>query len=1076
MKPIGFARCVVTACVGLGLLGAAGAVEVGNSRTVAHAPSGLVVIAGEVELPVEGYWRVVEPAGAAAVRQVYLAPPGELMELRQGSRMREVQKERLLRQGRWPLWGIYHACSAHAAKHDHIGPASFADLDAKEYDHILRQIDKGPGGGGGGEGVRGPFYALIPGVSFAPAEAEQFKDRVLAVELHPAVADGQHWAVFADGGSRRIAIDAAGLAKHGIVVEPAPVAELPPAGEGTVRYRIYGLVNPGGGDVAELRLANSKGGEGLTCRWAVKGVPAAPDGDPAAKDWAAARLATWLPYLVDGEAPVLRLWAQVQHRLFGTDGSLPRPGGRRRGRGDEPRTASILGVLGGQAALRETLQMQSLNPDAAAAGEPTVAVASLPGVEVKSHPFEEMLAGQGGGQLALAEHVPVDRFMLYVAKPSAALAFLDEGAAFLARGGAAATGRSFDYSLKRRYMARLGMDEKWVESFLKSGAVTEMAAVLPDLFLIDGAEITVILRIPQLPLARPLLAALRVGELTAERPSEVATPGGGRAWWAASKDVLFVSTSRTELEAVLGASRDNARASLGRSAEFRYMLTRLPVGPETRLYAYFSDPFIRRLVGPAVKIGQLRRLQAKLSLEEASAAALLYRLDGHAEAPTLDRLTAAGYLPAEPRFAGLALAPDGTARSPAYGGILDLASISARPVETATAAEAKAYADYVRDYSRFWRQFFDPIAMRLDDRPGGELELTTFILPLLNSEMYDGLREILPSGREAPPLRIPQVEPAPVMLLSANLPEKAWVKVVDGVSEGLAGFDPGVLDSLGPGVHLAVRDSDPVIAVGSGDVMGALAMAPGGMRGGEMLFIPLALSVLTRPCSLLVETRAPEAVREALRQGSLAMLAQRFGGMDDDVRIDYCQVAGRDAWIYAFDVMGLIKLRLGLEVCGNYLIISNLLWSQPFAIPRVEVAPLGGVRLETVPGAVEAQLAALFTAAQDQQRRAAMEGIGCLYPLTMGGTGDPAAAIEQHFRLLGFRPVHPAGGAWERRDGGLESTVYGRLHAARQPAYAAGRRDFGALRGLDRLSVSLQMEDGGLRTLCRWRYHRPSQP
>ena len=178
----------------------------------------------------------------------------------------------------------------------------------------------------------------------------------------------------------------------------------------------------------------------------------------------------------------------------------------------------------------------------------------------------------------------------------------------------------------------------------------DKAVVLPDLFLIEGTDMTVVLRIPQLALAKPLLAALKVGDLAEGAPREVATPSGGKTWWAAKGDLLLVGTSRAELDLCLAVLAKGGEGSLGRSAEFRYMLTQLAPGAQTRMYAYFSDPFIRRLVGPAVKIAQLRRLQAKLSLEETSAAALLYRLDGHAEAPTVERLVAAGYLPGDAHF------------------------------------------------------------------------------------------------------------------------------------------------------------------------------------------------------------------------------------------------------------------------------------------------------------------------------------------------------------------------------------------------------------------------------------------
>ncbi|MFT5130933.1 MAG: hypothetical protein ACI8W8_004566, partial [Rhodothermales bacterium] len=53
-----------------------------------------------------------------------------------------------------------------------------------------------------------------------------------------------------------------------------------------------------------------------------------------------------------------------------------------------------------------------------------------------------------------------------------------------------------------------------------------------------------------------------------------------------------------------------------------------------------------------------------------------------------------------------------------------------QPLTQVSKSEAKAYESYVANYSRFWRQFFDPIAIRLDDLGPRELELEVFILPL----------------------------------------------------------------------------------------------------------------------------------------------------------------------------------------------------------------------------------------------------------------------------------------------------------------------------------------------------------
>ena len=125
-------------------------------------------------------------------------------------------------------------------------------------------------------------------------------------------------------------------------------------------------------------------------------------------------------------------------------------------------------------------------------------------------------------------------------------------------------------------------------------------------------------------------------------------------------------------------------------------------------------------------------------------------------------------------------------------------NLGAAPVETVTAAEAEAYRTYVDEYSRYWRQYFDPIALRLDDAPAGELELSTFILPLLDSELYDRVREVLAVRETGPALRVPVVTPDPVLRLSLNLTEEAWVKVAGLSSDlllGYAGISPAIFSA-----------------------------------------------------------------------------------------------------------------------------------------------------------------------------------------------------------------------------------------------------------------------------------------
>jgi len=442
----------------------------------------------------------------------------------------------------------------------------------------------------------------------------------------------------------------------------------------------------------------------------------------------------------------------------------------------EARTTTLFQVLGGRAAIRETLQTQAIGPSQGGnQQEPeSVPIDTIAGVQVKSHPFTELLKGEPGGSLPLADVAPHDHFFAWFAKPAALIAYLETGSGFLANAGAFITRTRVDDDLEGKYLARLGLNGKWVREFARHGAVTEIGVVLPDLFLLDGTEVTVLMRVPQMSVAQPLLRLLGVPSLKPDQPTPVSLPGGEVAYWAVRGDLLLVSTHPQELDRVLQLHRDGGKGSLGQSAEFRYMLTRLPLQPTTTAYAYLSDPFIRRLVSPQTKIAQLRRLRAHADLQVITAGGLLYRADGQPGIPQLGKLAKLGYILAPLAQEDYTLQKDGVAVSKRYGTLAKPASLLMNPVARATAAEAKAYQSYLDGYSSFWRQFFDPIALRLDEAPGGGFELATFILPLLESQLYNQVREVVATAETGKPLQVPGLARPPVLMLSLNLRPENW--------------------------------------------------------------------------------------------------------------------------------------------------------------------------------------------------------------------------------------------------------------------------------------------------------------
>ncbi|MFO1491131.1 MAG: hypothetical protein U1F87_09515, partial [Kiritimatiellia bacterium] len=697
-----------------------------------------------------------------------------------------------------------------------------------------------------------------------------------------------------------------------------------------------------------------------------------------------------------------------------------------------------------------------------------VKLEDIPGVEVKSHPFGEMLKGGPGATLPLAAWSPCDRLYINFIKPSALLPMLGEGNDFLFRLGLPVAGNNINYNLKKRTLARLGMSEEWLRLAISSGAVEDLALLMPDLFLIDGTDVTVLVKLSSATAFQPLLKAVGATDLTTGI-ARVPLGDEGFSYWAMSGSVLVVGTHRGEVESVLELGRKGGEGSLGRSEEFRYMLTQMPVGGNTRALAYVSDPFIRNLVGPRTKIAQLRRLVARRDLETLTCAALLHRADGQPGAPDVATLVEKGYLPEKLALPDYTLRPDLVAVSARHGTLARPKTLLDVPLENVTKREAEAYGRYLDNYTQFWRQFFDPIAMRLDDEPDGGLSLTTFILPLLDSTIYNGIKQFVASREDAVELALPETMPQPVVQFSLNLKEQAWQDVAESMADDLGRrihLDPAIFDELGPAVHFAVLDGDPVLALGSSDLLGAFGGGLSRMRGSEMFMIPMAASILTRPCVLMVRLRNPEVVIQALNNASIAPFQEnRF----EDLSFSYYKMEGRDRWVCSIDLFGFARMRLGIEVRDGLLLLDNLPWSPWPDQLKMRTGALNGVALAVRPAAAREQLAALFTSAMETERRAAMQGLARLQPVMLCGAADAADAIARHAAWFGFAPKHPGKGEWIWKDGVLSSSTFGQLSRQVQPVHEKGSREFGVFSDVDELLINLQFEETGLRVRAEWR-------
>ena len=1038
------------------------------------------VFEGTVQLPAEGLWEIRSLKNHDFVREIYLLPSGSWQARQLGKRMYAALEADAISKGQWSTRAVYSACREFAFEGNRVGPSSLEELGkqpewadiAKPWtsadswnDELLRMM---------GKTIKGPFIYLIPNVKFdfvnEPYEHSRGNGftppdrwiiphktrRILAFELQPFVNDGQHWVLYTDGACVRVEIDRDLIQKTGQKIHPiVSDNERRNANERKkIVYRVIALTNGQDDQAISFEARNHVIGETRQLQWKLSSARKTLDHPRQAL--MQARAGIWNPYLIAGNGGVLQTWA-------GAESGRP----QRRNRG---RRTSVFSVLGGRAAVEETLQMQTLAVSDAEAAQ-VIDIDSMQGVSVKSHPFKDMLAGNPGGQLELARYAPQDHFFLYLGKPSAVATMLDSGAPFMAAVGSALTGNALNYGLEKRYLNRLGINRDQLNAILKSGLVREMALFCPDLFFIDGTELTVIARVEKPELLQRLVRLLNPAGRTSD--SIIELPGAGKpAYLAMREELLFLGTNQGELKKALALHASGGKGSLGDSDEFRYMLTQLGISNKTRGYAYFSDPFVRRLVGPRVKIAQLRRMLAKGQMEALTAQAMLARLDDPEAKRDLKQLVASGYVPESMTGQGYSLDASGLVHSEVYGTLTNMRSLSEVPVQDITDGEAKAYREYMQNYSNYWRRFFDPIAIRLDEATPDQLELSTFILPLVDNSIYNGLRAALESSAAGRTLSIPVIEPTPVVKFSVNLSDQAWQSFTRSFAEMFtrySGTSSSVLDDLGPSMHLAIFDSDPVIALGSGDVFGSFGSSVLGGNADSMLMIPIGLSMLTRPCSILVETQNPERTAQLMRQA--AATNRTDDSWLDDFQVQIFQVGERDEWVWMMDVMGVVKLRYGIEIIDRYIVIRNIPWSSDERIIDVSPAELNAAALQVNPAACIEQLPGLFAAASDANSRVAMSGLGRLLPFMMGKEKTTAEATAEHERLFGFYPKRVAGDQLIWEDYHLRSQDYGEPVRQRQPVFDP-EKPFGLMNQIDFLRLEMQFEDDGLRSSIRWRTRR----
>ncbi len=407
------------------------------------------------------------------------------------------------------------------------------------------------------------------------------------------------------------------------------------------------------------------------------------------------------------------------------------------------------------------------------AGAATVPLAALTGPELVEHPWPTMSAALSpeaepvGEPLAAA--TPAEFWYVRFDDIRVMLRVLDEASAWGTPLAHIFEERGEVHDLAARYQRQLGLRRTGLAKALGHTVVKRVAVVGSDPYLREGSDVTFIFDLSNGALFdRELdghMASYRreiagIAESTvvhgAHRIDVLADPSGVvRQHRVRVGDRAIVSNSAAACRAVLDAI-DGKRDRLADEEDLAYMLARDPGAHDG--FAFLGDRFIASVVGAEQKIKAARRQQALAELLTPGYAALLYGWLHGAPPPDTATLVAAGLLmPDELAHADgspIRFEPGASARSD-WGTPAALTPLIERPRPTlVTEAERNAYAAFASGYQDYWRDFIDPIAVRLDVQSEGGADTAVVdvrVLPLIAGSDYGRLEEIVGAERIAVP-------------------------------------------------------------------------------------------------------------------------------------------------------------------------------------------------------------------------------------------------------------------------------------------------------------------------------------
>lgn len=750
-----------------------------------------------------------------------------------------------------------------------------------------------------------------------------------------------------------------------------------------------------------------------------------------------------------------------------------------------PRTGQwegqIYEMTTGAAAVQESLQLDRSAGAGDTVSPATVPVASIEGVATPSVPFEKLMNGRTPAIEPLAKAAPADWYYMHfprVVSMRRVLAAADRWGSHLLA-AYTVTGRDARVRdrIERQTLLRASPE---LDPFYDL-VVGDVAVVGSDPFLAEGSDVTFIFTVKNQLLFTTRLELERRNAVAASSNVSishetyrtwtvdgVANADRSLSSYATVRDgVAIIGNSYAALRQVADVV-DGLAPSMAASPDFQYMRAVKPYADRDEDgFLFLSDAFVRRMVGPEVKIGEARRVRCAVSLQTIGYASIMFRAEQGRAPTSTDELVEARYVDVPSMRC-----PDGGTYS-LVNGIPVCSAHNRLPflkpnleiaIDRVAPEEAEAYGRFRENYKTYWRRYLDPVGIRI--RTGDALEVEATILPLVQNSIYSEAIEVL--GADPVSLSRPQL-PDAVATFDVKMPggsqdSRDFLKQI-GRSIGVDG-EKLFARALGDRVSVQIADARPTIGT---DLAGAL----GGLGRGfdDWLVLSPVVASLTLPTAVVFPIRDRTALDESLAE-LRAYLAGGSASWDNWVRVGgYRLVQGGSRTIEAATVRLLVfEWRVFYAVVGDRFVVAT----DRDMIDKLASAPLtgddrGAMRFEIAPSRWKQIAPSLALAYAEDSREVCLANVSWLEALRAAYPKAPHELDAEALGLFGATFACPDNGRYVAgSDGRVACAQHGTREAPRQgPRPQPGSPAAYMLESVRRIEATLAFTPDGLTTKVR---------